>query len=57
METQKIPLRCPRCEHIFSVTLSVEYENGEEIVHLGMWDDICPACGAQAEITTLPEKK
>lgn len=55
METQKVPLRCPKCEHIFSVICPVEIDDdGEEVVHVGMWDDICPKCNTQAEITILP---
>lgn len=56
MLTEKIPLRCPRCEHIWVIECPIVVEDGEEVTKIGMFDDLCPKCEAQGEISNVPCK-
>jgi hypothetical protein len=46
-----VDLVCPNpdCRKEFRIECPVEIEDGEEVVKVGMFDDICPRCGTQAE--------
>lgn len=40
---------CPECKKEFAVECPVEFEDGEPVIKVGMFDDVCPDCGIQAD--------
>jgi len=52
-----VELICPQCKHTFTVECPAEFEDGELVVKIGMFDDICPVCGTQAEVNEEAENQ
>jgi len=49
-------LECPDCGHTWPISAEeVGRENGEEVIKVGIFDDICPICDTQGNVFDLSE--
>ena len=49
-----VHLLCPDCGHAWMISAEeIITEHGEEVIDIGMFDDICPICESQGDVKDL----
>lgn len=53
MET--VQLHCLDCGHVWAILCPIRIEDGEEVVRIDIFEDLCPLCESQGEINEKPQ--
>lgn len=48
-------LECSDCGHTWPISAEVGREQGEEVIKVGIFDDICPICETQGDVLDVSE--
>jgi hypothetical protein len=51
-----VGLLCIECEHKWIILCPVGIDGGEIVTKINMFQDLCPICGAQADICDETQK-